>query len=351
MNKTNKVLIVDDVAENRKLLASIIARETDCTVMMAANGSVVLELIENEIPDLILLDIMMPDMDGYEVAQSLKEKKSTKEIPIIFITSMTDMESKIMAFKKGGVDYITKPFNKDELLARVNAQLKLKNLQDELKSKNKMLSDREIHLTHLVEEKTRKIGKVTHALVTALENANLFNDDDTGNHIRRVSEYSALLAEAYGADREFVKRIRLFASLHDVGKVGIPDSILKKPGRYDPEEFEQMKQHVVIGARMLGSGEIDPMAKNIALYHHEKWNGTGYVRGLSGDTIPLEARIVTIADVYDALVTERVYKKAFSREKAEEIIGRERGKHFDPDITDLFFEKSDIMHEIKNSLK
>ena len=349
MKDKNKVLIVDDISENRKLLANIIAGNTDCGIMMAADGNSVLEAIENDLPDLILLDIMMPEMDGFQMARHLQEKKSTSEIPIIFITSVTDVESKVRALKRG-VDYITKPFNKDELLARINAQLRLKNLQDELKDKNKMLADREVHLKHLVEEKTRKIEKVTHSLVTALESANLYNDTDTGNHIRRVSEYSALLAESYGADREFVKRIKLFASLHDVGKVGISDAILKKPGKYTPEEFEEMKQHVAIGSRMLESGEIDPMAQNIALYHHEMFDGKGYLEGLNGYAIPLEARIVTLADVYDALVTKRVYKEPFSREKAERIIADGRGKHFDPDIVDLFFQNTNRINEIKESL-
>ena len=224
------------------------------------------------------------------------------------------------------------------------------NLQDELRTKNHMLEDREVHLTHLVDAKIRTIEKMTLGLVTVLEDANLANDDETGNHIRRVSEYSALVAKAYGTDRDFVKRIKLYASLHDVGKVGIADAILKKPGRYTPEEFEEMKQHVVIGHRMLDSAEIDPMARNISLYHHERWNGSGYVHGLQGEEIPLEARIVSLADVFDALTTKRVYKDAFPVSKAEQIIMEERGEQFDPRVVDAFFDQKADFIRIKELL-
>ncbi len=351
MTHVNTILIVDDIAENRRLLATLISEYTDHDIMTASDGTVIFEIIENNLPDLILLDIMMPKMDGYEVAQQLQHKNLTCDIPIIFITAKTDVDSKVEAFHKGGVDYITKPFNKEELIARVNAQLNVKNLQDELKQKNKLLADRETHLTHLVEEKTKEIKLMAHTIVTVLEDANLANDDDTGNHIKRVSEYSALLATAIKADKEFVRRIKLYASLHDVGKVGISDAILKKPCRYTKNEREQIINHVIIGGRMLDNPLIDPMARNIALYHHEKWNGGGYCTGLKGDEIPLEARIVALADVYDALATKRIYKEAFSLEKVEKIISRERGQHFDPKIVDIYFEQRDNMNEIKQSLK
>lgn len=345
-----KILIVDDIAQNRKLLAALLSQSFDCHIRMAADGSAVLDMIDQDLPDLILLDIMMPGMDGFEVARILQKKEKTREIPIIFITAKTDVESKVEAFRRGGVDYVTKPFHKDELLARVRAQLHLKNLQDELRAKNRMLADREVHLTHLVDEKMRTIEKMTLNLVTVLEDANLANDGDTGNHIRRVSEYSALLADVYGMDLEYVKRIRVYASLHDVGKVGISDAILKKPGRYNEEEFQGMKQHVLIGYRMLDNVEIDPMARNIARYHHEKWNGSGYVAGLNGEDIPLEARIVALADVFDALTTKRVYKEAFSVSKAEKIIIEERGRHFDPRIVDVFLERKGHFVRIKELL-
>ncbi len=345
--QTPVILVVDDVSENRKILATIIKKNTDYGVTLASDGQSVLQAIEDNIPDLILLDIMMPGMDGYEVASILKSRESTMGIPILFITAVTDVESIVKAFDSGGVDYITKPFNKRELLSRVHTHMQIKLMQDELREKNELLADRELHLVGLVEEKTRKLESTTSALVTALESANFYNDSDTGNHIKRVGEYSALLAEHAGESRDFIKRIRLYASLHDVGKVGLADDLLKKPGKYTPEEFEKMKEHVLIGARMLDDPELDPMARNIAQYHHEKWDGTGYVEGLSGDAIPLEARIVSLADVYDALSQKRVYKEAYDEPEVDNIIRENRGKQFDPQLIDIYFTNKKDFAEIK----
>ncbi|MEW5815092.1 MAG: HD domain-containing phosphohydrolase [Spirochaetota bacterium] len=346
-NEKPVILVVDDVAENRKILATIINRETNYSVTLASDGNSVLSMIENDLPDLILLDIMMPGMDGFAVARILKSKERTQEIPILFITAVIDIESIVKAFEAGGVDYITKPFSKNELLARVNAHIQIKKMRDELKEKNELLADRELHLIQLVEEKTRKLEKTTIALVNALENANFFNDNDTGNHIKRVSEYSALIAAKYGCDRDFVKRIKMYASLHDVGKVGIPDSLLKKPGKYTSEEFEKMQAHVVIGARMLDDPEIDPMARHIALYHHEKWDGGGYIHKVRKKDIPLEARMVALADVFDALSNKRVYKEAYPENKVDTIIKESENSHFDPDLVNIYFENKPEMMEIK----
>ena len=335
-NNKPVILVVDDVEENRKILATIIKKNTDYGVMLAGDGQSVLQAIEDNIPDLILLDIMMPGMDGYEVAGILRSRGTTKEIPILFITAVTEVESIVKAFDSGGVDYITKPFNKRELLSRIHTHMQIKLMQDELRDKNALLEDRELHLVGLVEEKTKKLERTTSALVTALENANFYNDTDTGSHIKRVGEYSALLARRYGQDADFIKRIRLFASLHDVGKVGLPDALLKKPGKYTPDEFEKMKEHVLIGARMLDNPEFDSMAANIARYHHEKWDGSGYVAGIAGSSIPLEARIVSLADVYDALGQKRVYKDAFPEEQIDTIIRENSGKQFDPDLVDIY---------------
>lgn len=341
------ILIVDDVAENRKILATILKKNTDYAVNLASDGHSVLQAIESNIPDLILLDIMMPGMDGYEVASILRSKESTKDIPILFITAVIEVESIVKAFDSGGVDYITKPFNKRELLSRVETHMKIKLMQDELREKNALLENRELQLVGLVEEKTKKIERTTSALVTALENANFYNDSDTGDHIKRVGEYSALLAKHAGQDAEFVKRIRLYASLHDVGKVGLPDALLKKPGKYTGDEFEKMKEHVLIGARMLDDSELDEMAKNIAKYHHEKWDGTGYVEGLAGDSIPIEARMVALADVYDALGQKRVYKDSFPEDEIDAIIEENRGRQFDPLLVDIYLDKKDEFLRIK----
>ncbi|MBN1799596.1 MAG: response regulator [Spirochaetales bacterium] len=344
-----KVLIVDDVAENRKLLASILQKNADCDIMMAKSGQDVIELFENRtdnLPDLILLDIMMPVMSGIQVAQYLNDNKLLQEIPIIFVTGLGDVDNIVKAFKVGGVDYITKPFNKAELIARVNTHLKLKRVLNELEVKNSLLQNSEIHLIHLVEEKTKKVNNLTVALITALENANIYNDIDTGNHIKRVSAYSVLLAENYGCSLDFIKKIKVYSPLHDIGKVGIPDNILKKKGKYSEDEYEKMKEHVVIGFKILDSPEIDAMAKNIALYHHEKWDGSGYIEGLKSESIPLEARIVALADVYDALMNQRIYKEAYTKEKTERIIKTDSGLHFDPKIVDIFIEQKNRFYEI-----
>ncbi len=345
-----KILIVDDMKTNRLLLASILQEETGYEISLANDGFAVLDAIEKNVPDLVLLDIMMPGMDGYEVARILKSRERTRDIPILFITAITDITGITTAFEVGGVDYITKPFNKVELLARINAHLKLKLTQDELKHKNKLLQDSELHLTELVEEKTKKLGNLTLSLVTTLENANRFNDDDTGLHIKRVSEYCAFFAGKHGCDLDFIKRIKLYASLHDVGKVGIPDALLKKPGKYTDEEFLAMQDHVVIGARMLDDPEIDRMAWNIAYYHHEKWDGSGYVSKLSGKDIPLEARIVAISDVYDALGSKRVYKEPFPEEKIDDLILKQSGRHFDPDLVDIYMKNKNTILEIKTRI-
>ena len=344
------ILIVDDNNENRRVLATVISKNTDFNITLANNGQSGIESTFSENPDLILLDIMMPGMDGYQVANKLKDSDLTKNIPIIFITANTDSESISKAFKTGGIDYITKPFNPEELLARVNAQVLMKKYQNELNEKNTLLESRKLLLMSEVDEKTKMVDDISSALISALENANIFNDTDTGNHIKRVSEYAGLLAEKITDDIDFVKKIKLYASLHDVGKVGIPDNLLKNPGKFSQEEMEAMKNHVIYGAKMLTAPGIPEMAANIAKYHHEKWDGSGYTEGIKGTDIPLEARIVALADVYDALGTKRVYKEAFSEERIDKIIMEERGKHFDPELVDLYFTHKDSIIEIKGRL-
>ena len=327
------VLAVDDTPANLGLLFDLLD-SAGFEVLVFQNGLSAVTRSQHTRPDIILLDVMMPEMDGFETCRRLKAEQTTQDIPIIFMTALSETVDKVKGFSLGAVDYITKPIEPEEVLARVSTHLTLQHLQNELKTKNVMLADRETHLIHLVEEKTQKIESITLALVGALEHANALNDIDTGKHLKRVGEYAALIAERCGCDRDFVRRIRLYAPLHDVGKVGLPDALLKKAGKYTKEERMQMQQHVVLGASLLDNEDIDEMARNIALYHHEKWNGGGYVKHLAGERIPLEARIVALVDVYDALVSRRVYKNAFSEDKAIQIIREERGRHFDPSLVD-----------------
>lgn len=340
------ILVVDDNAANLSLLFDPL-NQAGYAVLIAKSGESALKRAKNVHPDLILLDVMMPGgIDGFETCRRLKTDAATQDIPVIFMTALNDVESKVYGFEQGGVDYITKPIQLPEVLARVKTHLTLQRLQNELKIKNAMLARREIHLMHLVEAKTQKIENITLALVNALEHANFYNDTETGHHIKRVGAYSAFLAERYGSDRDFVKRIRLYAPLHDVGKVGLPDALLKKAGKYTEQEVLDMQQHVVIGAKLLQNEELDEMARNIALYHHEKWDGSGYVHSLAGEHIPLEARIVAIVDVYDALISARVYKGAFSEEQTLRIIHNESGKHFDPRLVELFLTYSHDINRI-----
>lgn len=346
-----RVLIVDDQYENIMLLKNIISKNSEYEIETAYSGEEAFEKIEGgKKIDIVLLDIMMPDMDGFQVIKKLKNDTRYQDIPVIFIAALDDIENKIRAFEAGGVDYISKPFNKQELFARLKSQLKIKQMNEMLKEKTKLLESREMHLEKLVKEKTLQIENITIAMVSALESANLYNDDDTGNHIKRVSDFSVLFAKEYGMDMEFVKKIGIYSSLHDIGKVGTPPEILKKPGKLTDEEFEIMKNHVEIGYQMINSKEIDDIAKNIVRYHHEKYNGKGYLHGLKGEEIPLEARIVALADVYDALTTKRVYKEAFSEEKTYKIIKESKGEHFDPKLVEIYFDNKDKIIEVKSRI-
>lgn len=351
MSATSSViLVVDDNPENLSLLFDAF-NHAGFAVLAAKSGESALKRANNVRPDLIVLDVMMPGgIDGFETCRRFKADEATQDIPVIFMTALNDVESKVNGFEQGGVDYITKPIQLPEVLARVRTHLTLQRLQHELKAKNAMLAEREVHLTHLVEAKTQKIESITLALVNALEHANFYNDAETGHHIKRVGAYSAVLAERYGCDHDFVKRIKLYAPLHDVGKVGLPDVLLKKAGKYTEQEVLDMQQHVVIGAELLQNEELDAMARNIALYHHEKWDGSGYVHGLAGEEIPLEARIVAIADVYDALISTRVYKGACSEEQTLGILRNESGKHFDPRLVDIFLTQYDDINIIRMTL-
>lgn len=345
----SRVLIVDDNPEDREPLARLLGKRTDFEVITARDGLEALDICREthgEPPALILLDILMPPPDGFEVAEKLRRDNHTRDIPIIFITGLKDEESKNRISKINRADYISKPFKAQEILARVNTQMEFRQVFDELKLKNLILENVEHYLIKLVEEKTKTIEGVTLALINALENASLLYDSDTTNHVRRVSQYSALLAEGYGCSSDFVNRLKLYASLHDIGKLGLPDTILRKNGLYAAEEYEEMKKHVVIGYTMLDNENIDEMAKNIVLYHHERWNGTGYLEGIKASGIPLEARIVALADVYDALHTPKAYRNACSEAQADTLIRENAGKLFDPELVKIFLKNKDKIRPI-----
>lgn len=333
-----KILIVDDVLDNRKLLASIISENTDYEVITAKSGHDIInrfDSIEDNPPDLILLDILMPKINGFHIAQILKGRETTKDIPIIFITALTTAENKIKAFEAGGVDYISKPFHKQELLARVNTHLKIKILHDELKLKQKVLMQREVELKELLDKKTKTIKKISKKK-SVKEKEDSIEESDGEYVITQVCDYSANLAEMYGCTKDFIRRIRIYASFIDTGEAGLPVGLLKLKRKFTENEIDIMKQHVLIGANMLDMQDIDSMAKNIAMYHHEQWDGKGYIYKFKRENIPLEARIAGLVDVYYALTSARPYRKAYSEEEALDIIQGESGKAFEPKLVELF---------------
>jgi len=318
--KKSVILIVDDTPENLDVLRGILEAEYD--VKIAINGNIALKIAETQPPDLILLDVMMPDIDGFEVCKRLKAEKSTVDIPVIFVTAMLEAKDEQHGLDIGAVDYITKPINPGVVRSRVKTHLSL--------------SDQQRACMQLVEEKTAGLISSQKAAIFMLGEAGHYNDTDTGVHIWRMAAYSGALAHAINWSVSQVELIKMAAPMHDTGKIGIPDSILKAPRKLHDDEWETMKTHSQIGYDILSKCHSDlfNMAAEIALYHHEKWDGSGYPIGLSGEQIPVSARIVAIADVFDALTMKRPYKEPWTIEKAIQLIKSESGHHFDPKLVD-----------------
>jgi putative two-component system response regulator len=347
------ILAVDDTPENLDVLKGVLINKY--SVKGAINGPMALKIAEKQQPDLILLDIMMPGMDGYEVCTQLKANPLTADIPVIFVTAKSTVEDEQRGFELGAVDYITKPISPPIVLERVKIHLTLKEARDFLKKQNEVLEEKVIERTHKMEE----LQDVVMVAMGSLAEA---RDPETGNHIRRTQHYVKKLAEKLKEHRKFsdfltpetITLLYKSAPLHDIGKVGVPDGILLKPGKLTDEEFEEMKKHTnygfdaIVAAEntMAEGGNFLYYAKEIALYHQEKWDGSGYPEGLAGENIPVSARLMAVADVYDALISKRVYKPAFTHEKAVDIIEAGRGTHFDPDMVDAFSEITEQFREI-----
>jgi putative two-component system response regulator len=317
------LLVVDDVAENIEILNDIL--EQSYRIKVATNGEKALSIVmSDQPPDLILLDIMMPGIDGYEVCRRIKANPARRNIPIMFVTSMEDQEDEARGLELGAEDYITKPFNPYIVMARVKTHLALYDQTRELEQK--------------VDERTRELQNTRLQIIQRLGKAAEFRDNETGFHVSRMSRYSSLIALAAGLPAAQADLLLLAAPMHDIGKIGTPDYVLLKPGKLDPAEWAIMQQHAAIGAEILGNHD-DPllaMARAIAASHHEKWDGSGYPLGLKGNAIPLAARIVAIADVFDALTSVRPYKAAWPVERARQTIVDDAGKHFDPALIDAF---------------
>lgn len=338
------ILVVDDTPDNLMLMADLL--KDRYRVKAANSGEKALRILQGDpLPDLILLDIMMPGLSGLQVAEQLKADSRTRDIPIIFLTAMAAVEDEIHGLELGAVDYITKPISPPRVLARVETQLKLKAAADFLRDQNDFLEQE-------VQRRTREVMAIQDVTIQAMASLAETRDNETGNHIRRTQHYIQLLAELlreHPRFRHFLseENIRLLfksAPLHDIGKVGIPDHILLKPGRFTAEEFEIMKTHTTLGRDAIQHAEdqlgitVDflRMAKEIAYSHQEKWDGSGYPEGLAADDIPISARLMAVADVYDALISRRVYKPGMPHEQALEIIRQGRSSHFDPDVCDAF---------------
>ncbi|MEQ1528417.1 MAG: two-component system response regulator [Methylococcales bacterium] len=338
------ILLVDDSPENLSILSELL--QPMYSVRIAISGPKALRIANTEPrPDLIMLDVMMPIMDGYQVFARLRSDPATRDIPVIFVTAMNSMEAEQQGLDAGAVDYITKPIVPPIVLARVRTQLELKSARDWLRDKNSYLEAE-------VAKRMAENELIQELSIRALAHLAEIRDPETGNHILRTQNYVHHLAEklmnhprfSATLTNKYIRLLACSAPLHDIGKVGIPDIILQKPGKLTTQEWEIMKTHAHLGAIAIEEAERDVekpvvfmiLAKEIAHWHHEKWDGSGYPDGLTGDAIPISARIMALADVFDALICRRVYKDPLPYQEVKTIIAAGRGKHFDPDMVDAF---------------
>ena len=352
------VMIVDDAPDNITLFSELLKGQYH--VRIALNGEKALKLIREEQPDIILLDVMMPVMDGYETCRQLKADATLKDIPVIFLTAKSEAEDENIGLNLGAVDYITKPVNPQIFMSRIRAHLSTKMANDFLKNKNQYLED-EVML------RTREVTALQEITIMAMSSLAEIRDNETGNHLQRTKLYAKELCKylavesryAKALDDKTIQKIVNAVPLHDIGKVGIPDSILLKPGKLTPEEYEIMKSHTILGKEAIEKAEkliecpddFLRIPKEIVYGHHEKWDGSGYPQGQVGEAIPLSARIVALVDVYDALRSRRVYKPPFSHEEAIRIITEDTGKHFDEEIVNAFLKISEDFKAIADKYR
>lgn len=351
-----KILIVDDYKENVDILVEALIDKYQ--VYAALNGSDALKLADKVEPDLILLDIMMPVMDGYETIRNLKGKDETKEIPVIFISALSEISNKKRGFDLGAVDYITKPFDMLEVEYRVKIHLTLREANKYLENQNHTLEEK-------VRERTKENENLRDAMIETLADLAETRDSETGNHIKRTQHYIRIVARSLyemGLYKDiitddYLELLFKTSPLHDVGKVGIRDEILLKPGKLTDEEFEEMKNHAYLGYKILHKSnvinanlEFINLAAEIAYSHHEKWDGSGYPRKLKGEEIPLSGRLMAIVDVYDALVSKRIYKEGMGHEEAKEIILKGKGIHFQPEVVEAFLNAENELIEVRKHL-
>jgi len=345
-----RILVVDDNTINLKIITDLI-EVMGYDSLMAENGLYALSTLEKQDCDLVLLDICMPDMDGYQVLEYMKNDSHLCQIPVIMISAIDDMDSVVRCIENGADDYMVKPFNHTILKARINACLERKRLHDRENEYQGQIEKFNLDLQDRVSKQVYEITAAQRSTIFAMAKLAESRDPETGEHLLRIREYVKIICQElcllpkYAAiiDDDYIENICAASPLHDIGKVGVPDSILLKPGKLTKEEFDEMKIHTVIGAetlrevnRLHSGNDFVRIGIEIAESHHEKWDGTGYPHGLAGEEIPLVGRILALSDVYDALTSRRCYKEAFSHARSLEIIVLGRGKHFDPDVVDAF---------------
>lgn len=349
-----RIVVIDDEPVNVKVVARLLRIEGYTQFFTTTEARDAVRLVREKTPDIVLLDLMMPHVGGLEILNELRADVATAHIPVIILTASTDHETRTAALRGGANDFLNKPIDPSELAPRVGNLLVSKRHRDRLQ-------DHAREVERAVRERTAELEASRRDLLHCLARAAEFRDDDTGHHVLRVGRYARLIAQALGMDAEYVDRIEQAAQLHDIGKIGVPDAVLRKPGRLTEEEFGLMQKHAGLGKRVLqrlspeeelalrhhadigakvlgvAKSPLLDMATRIALTHHEWWNGNGYPLGLKGEDIPLEGRITAVADVFDALSTKRCYKNAFPIDRCFEILREERETHFDPRVLDAFF--------------
>ena len=350
MTKPSSVVLVVDDDESMRLLLQRQMEGDGYRVVLAEDGFSAVEKASAEPPDIVLLDALMPGMDGFQVAESLKSSERTRTIPIIMVTVLDDHQSKLRALKAGVQEFLSKPVDRSEVSLRVHNVLMLKQYSNLLADQNRILEQR-------VEERSRQVLVSYRETIATLTRAASYKDEVTGAHVHRISYYTEDIAHATGMSSDFCETIHYASPMHDIGKIAIPDSILQKRGPLDQQEWEIMKSHSALGAQLLGTGDSPylRMGAEIALHHHERWDGGGYPSGLRDQVIPISARIMNICDQYDALRSERPHKKAMSHEAAVEILtvgdGRTMPGHFDPDVLEAFKRSAGRFREIFESIK
>jgi putative two-component system response regulator len=349
-----KILLVDDETLYIDILVDLL-KENYSTAVAKSGVQALKRAVDDPPPDMILLDILMPGMDGYEVCRLLKENPQTSSIPVIFLTVKSEVSNEVRGFELGAVDYIAKPMSPPIVRARVKSHLALHKAQQQLENQNELLEQR-------VTERTEEIIRTKDVAIFCMATLAETRDNETGKHILRTQNYIKLLAEhlknhprfsSYLQAADTIEMLCKTSPLHDIGKVGVPDRILLKPGKLDAVEWIEMKKHAQYGhdallraEQELGSTDFLQLAREIAYTHHEHWDGSGYPQGLKADDIPISGRLMAIADVYDALINKRVYKEAFSHEKAVEIVKHSAGTHLDPDIVEAFLQLQDSFQKI-----